>query len=348
MLWLTWRQFRAPTIVATAALALTALVLGLDGVHIVHLYHDSGIGGCQARGDCPVVAGNFLALVDSTILNHLPLLFGTALVAVPAVIGMFWGAPLLTRELESGTHRLAWSQGVTRTRWLAVNLAVIGLASMAAAGLFSLMVTWSASPIDAVSRDWLLPQTFSERGIVPVGYAAFAFALGVCAGMLIRHTVAAMAVTLAVFTAVQFAMRALRRYLIPPVHLVTTITALNGVEIRLPPHSPGQLTFAATASVPGEPGAWILASQTVDAAGRPAGTVPLSPAGTAGTLPVRACGPGTGPGCLAALHRLGYRQLVTYQPASRFWAFQWYETAIFVILALALAGICLWRIRRVS
>ena len=61
---------------------------------------------------------------------------------------MFWGAPLVARELETGTFRLAWTQSVTRTRWLAVKLALVGLASMAVAGLLSLILTWWSSPID--------------------------------------------------------------------------------------------------------------------------------------------------------------------------------------------------------
>ena len=52
---------------------------------------------------------------------------GCVLVALPALVGAFWGAPLVARELESGTYRLAWAQSVTRTRWLAVKLAVAGL-----------------------------------------------------------------------------------------------------------------------------------------------------------------------------------------------------------------------------
>jgi len=49
---------------------------------------------------------------------------------------------------------------------------------------------------------------------------------------------------------------------------------------------------------------------------------------------------------LAEVTRLGYRQQVTYQPSSRFWAFQWYETGIYTALTLGLAGFCFWRIRR--
>ncbi len=344
MLWMTWRQFRAQTIAAAAALAATALVLGLAGPHIAHLYKASGVSDCRAAADCAAAASNFLTEVNGSLVNHLPLLFGTALVAVPAITGIFWGAPLFTRELEPGTHRLAWTQGVTRTRWLAVNLVVIGLAAMAAAGLFSLLVTWSASPIDAVNMNWLQPAVFSERGIVPVGYAAFAFALGVAAGMLIRRTVPAMAVTLAIFTAVQFAMRALRQYLIAPNHLLAPITALTSASITMTPSGTGQMSITGAVYMPG---AWILANDIVNGAGHVVESIPIT---QAGTLSLQTCGTGQAGSqvCLGALHMSGYRQLVSYQPAIRFWEFQWYETAIFLGLALALAGFCLWRIRRLA
>jgi hypothetical protein len=343
MLWITWRQFRAQTIVAAAALAATAVILTLSGLHIARLYNAS-VAGCRARGDCGAARQNFLTQVNASLASHLPLLFGTALVAVPAIIGIFWGAPLLTRELESGTYRLAWSQGVTRTRWLVVNLAVIGAASMAAAGLFSLMVTWSASRIDAINMNWLQPAVFSERGIVPVGYAAFAFALGVTAGMLIRRTVPAMAVTLAVFTAAQFAMRAVRRYLIPPAHLTSPITGLTSLGIRVAPSGSGQLSVMPPANVPG---AWILVNQTVNAAGQPASSIAVP---ATGPFSIQSCGAGQASqqACIAGLYKAGYRQLLTYQPASRFWAFQWYETAIFLCLAILLAAYCIRRIRRIS
>ena len=119
------------------------------------------------------------------------------------------GRPLVTRELDAGTHRLAWTH-TTRTRWLVAKLAFVGLAAMAAAGLLSLAVSWWAGPIDAAvasrerharPRDLRLPadvgEIFDARGIVPIGYAAFAFALGVTVGVLVRRTLPAMAILLA-------------------------------------------------------------------------------------------------------------------------------------------------------
>ena len=46
--------------------------------------------------------------------------------------------------------------------------------------------------------------------------------------------------------------------------------------------------------------------------------------------------PGSVAPCMTA-H--GYREYLTYQPASRFWAFQGIETGIFMVLAAVLIGI---------
>ena len=345
MIWLTWRQFRGQAIVAVAALAVTGAALGVAGRHLAHLYNLSRAASCAAGHDCGGASTAFLNAVNATLINHLPLLFGTALIVVPAILGIFWGAPMITRELEAGTQRLVWSQSVSRSRWLAIKLAVTVAAAMATAGLFSLLVTWSAGPIDKVNLNRLQPAVFSERGIVPVGYAAFAVALGVFAGMLIRRTVPAMAVTLAIFTAVQFAMRALREFLLAPVRLISALNPADGLSITTRQGSgAAHLMLTGNASIPG---AWVLSTQVINAAGKVVSgvTLPASGPGSA-----QSCG-GSGPSdvarpCLVQLAGRGFRQLVTYEPASRFWTFQWYETAIFLALAAALAGFCFWFIRR--
>jgi hypothetical protein len=343
MIWLTWRQFRAQSVVAVAALAATAIVLGLAGARLAHLYAISGAAACRSARDCRAAIPGFTNLLNAGLVNHLPLLFGTAMIAVPAIIGIFWGAPLVTRDLETGTGLLVWNQSVSRTRWLATKLGLVGLASMTVAGLLSLMVTWSASLIDKVNMNWLQPAVFSERGVVPVGYAAFAFALGVSAGMLIRRSVPAMAVTLGIFTAIQFAMRELRAHLIAPLHAIVPIQDVTGTAISAGPAGTGSMTLSPAAG--NIPGAWIYSTQVLNAAGHVVQKVPLA---ASGTVSAASCGSPHGPAatCFAGLAQHGFRQLVTYQPASRFWVFQWYETAIFVAIAGALAALCIWWIRR--
>jgi hypothetical protein len=142
MIRFTWLQFRVHAAVALATLAGLAIVLAVTGSHLTHLFDRAGLNAaCLAaaggRNGCRV--GPFLdrttAYFDSAhVLN----------IAVPAVaglVGALWGAPLIAAELSAGTHRLAWTQSVTRTRWLLSKLLVAGGATVAVIGLLSLMVT---------------------------------------------------------------------------------------------------------------------------------------------------------------------------------------------------------------
>ncbi len=344
MIWLTWRQFRGQAAVGMAALLLVALVAVTSRARLDGVYAASGVAGCTARGDCAAKATSFLNQVNGSVLSHLPLLLGTALVAVPALIAMFWGAPVISSELETGTYRLAWSQSVTRSRWLTVKLGLIGLASLATVAAFSLMVTWAADPIDRVSMGRILPATFSERGIAPVGYAAFGVAFAVAAGTVTRRAIPAMGLTVAVLSAAEVAARWIRPHLIPPVSALLAITPsnINGIGIRMLRSGAGVLNVTGTTSATGR---WILATQIVNAAHQPVTGIPLT---AAGPLSVQSCAASRALSCLAYLARHGYRELVTYQPAGRFWALQVRETAIFVALAVAFTVFSFWRLHRLS
>ena len=179
---------------------------------------------------------------------------------------------------------------------------------------------------------------FATHGITPLGYAAFAFTLGVTAGTLIRRTIPAMAVTLAIFAAMQVAMPLwIRPNLIPADHTAIPASSVNnGPAIT----GPGGTTFTLNPEndVPGQPGAWLLASRTVNAAGQPVSSTPA-----ACTVTTIESSPPAFNDCLASQ---GIREVITYQPASRYWPFQWTETAIYLALALALAGYCFRRLSR--
>jgi hypothetical protein len=225
-----------------------------------------------------------------------------------------------------------------------VKLGLIGLGSLATVATFSLLVTWSADPIDQVGLGRILPATFSERGIAPVGYAAFGLALAVAAGTLIRRPIPAMGLTLAALTAAEVAARWIRPHLIPPVRVLSVLTPgdISGIGIRMLRSGTGVLTVTSTNSTAGR---WVLATQIVNAAHQPVTGIPLT---ATGPLSVQSCAPSRALSCLAYIARYGYRELVTYQPADRFWALQLRETAIFLALALALTVFGFWRIRRLS
>jgi hypothetical protein len=344
MIWLTWRQFRAQAITAAVALAAFAILLAVTGPHLARLYATSKIPGCQAATCANVVSAFFSKLngLDSVVY-----LLGIGLILLaPAIIGIFWGAPLIARELETRTFTLAWNQSITRTRWLMPKLALTGLAAMAVTEALSLSYVWWANPIDLAVGvgDTAVPRLFSlgpfsaaifaTHGITPLGYAAFAFTLATAVGALTRRTTPAMFVALAIFAAAQIAMPLfVRPHLVPASHTVASIYASDEVY--------GSLTADV---VPGQSGAWILSSQALNPAGQPVSAIPAAcanpPASTGEKGGTSAITPAQ------CMQSRGYREAISYLPTSRYWPLQGIETGIFLALALALAGCCFWRLNR--
>jgi len=353
MIRLSMLQLRVQAITAAVALIAFAVLLAATGPHLASLYAASGLRGCQPAS-CGQRASSFLQQVDSTspyaAVNPLSIIL---IALTPAVIGLFWGAPLLARELETGTFALAWSQSVTRARWLAVKLTVGGLAAISVTEALSLLFAWWAAPLgraaglggsgNSLAMNQFNPLAFVTHGITPLGYAAFAFTLGVTAGALIRRTVPAMAVTLAIFAALQIAMPLwIRPNLLPASHTTVPVTSETTLNLYTT-DSAHTFTFTlATDGLTGQPGAWIRSSGAADAAGHLVSTVVPS-----------ACSPaasrsGPGPALANCLASRGLRIAVTYQPASRYWPLQWTETGIYLVLSLALAGYCFRRLSRLS
>lgn len=305
MTWLTVRQFRVPALAggaASLAIVIYLLVLGMD-------IHHAGTGEL-ARYDAQISA------------------LGYALIAVPGIIGMFWGAPLIARELEAGTHRLVWNQSVTRGRWLAVKLAVIGVLSVAVTGAYSMLLTWAAGPLDTVEANRFAPLLFDARNIAPLAYAAFACTLGATLGLLLRRTVPAMAATFAIFVAIQILTPTLvRPNFVAPVDTTVALTA----------PTVDSLTFFGDDGTIGGlklPGAWIVStSPMLDTAGQDIGH----------TTRYSNClhAPDLG----ACFGKENLHVQASVQPADRYWTFQSYETALFAALTAILAGLCFWRIR---
>lgn len=342
MIRLTLRQFRAEAVAAVAALAAVAVLLAITGADLVRV-NDAFLAACATAGDC---ASSTNPVVDA--FRPLQIALPVTVMVAPAIVGMFFGAPLIARELETGTFRLAWTQTITRGRWLAVKLGLVGLAAMAVVGLLTWMVGWWTSPLDAITRDRFDPTNFGYHGVVPIGYAAFAFALGATTGLLLRRTVPAMAVTLAGFLAARLAVM----YWIRP-----SLAAPLQAPFPLSDASPG---FSLSALVGGGPidialrppeinlpNAWVYHAQLVDSAGNPPDQHVVETTCPA-LIQVARSGHLTKDDFQACVDKLSgtYHTVVTYQPASRFWPFQLAETGIYLAAALALCGLSYWWIRR--
>ncbi|MEV4179805.1 ABC transporter permease, partial [Nonomuraea sp. NPDC049709] len=336
MIWLTWRQFRGSAAMMAAVLVVLAAALALTGPGLATDY-SAGIADCTPDNTCDRFYDRFFDEYQTPFMA-----VSLVVLLLPALAGLFWGAPLITRELEASTHLLVWNQSITRGRWLTVKLGLMGLTAVAAAGLCGLAVTWWSDPLDksaAAGFGLMAPLVFGARGIAPMGYAAFAFVLGVTVGMLVRRTLPAMALTLAVFAAIQLAMPLLVRP-----HLSTPVTATfelgkgNVEHLGIPPNGSGRAQIMLSSVVPGDTGAWLLSTELLDPSGRTmAGgneeaAIPVST--TSG--PCAPQGAQRMDGCMAEINRLGYRQQATYHPLDRFWPFQWIETGIYALLTLGL------------
>jgi ABC-type transport system involved in multi-copper enzyme maturation permease subunit len=244
------------------------------------------------------------------------------------LIGAFAGAPVLARELETGTFRYTWTQGFGRCRWALAKLVLLAVALAAATGAAGVLVSWYYQPYFTPSSPALqlnemspFETLFILRGVAFPAWTMAAFTIGALAGMLIRRVVPAIIATLAGYAGLAVATAGLlrERYLAP---LVTAN-----------PNPPGT--------------AWTI-SQWWTKDGRFAfANPPLSlinqfcsarPAGRGKNAPF-----GTFAQCLAP-H--GYTQWTSYQPASRFWPFQWIEGGWLLALSALLIAATIWLVRR--
>ncbi len=340
MIWLSWRQFRVQALVALLALALAAaylVYLGLD----IRDAHDAYQARCRSEGECAEAAAQFRSAYGNTLL-----FLAAGFTLVPAVIGAFWGAPLIARELEAGTHRLVWNQSVTRGRWLLTRLLVVGLAAMAVSGAVSALLTWAAGPYDRVIKDRFSAIVFGARDIVPVGYAALAVVLGTVVGLLLRRTLPAMAFTLvATLGLLILVPNVVRPHLMSPetATLPMTTQAIN--EAR----NLGSITGGATIGglgVPDAPGAWVSHTSPL----RTADGASLSESEFTRCLdnPPETGAGGTFGDTAVCLGELDLHVDVSYHPEDRYWPFQWMETALYLMAGALLTAGALWRVRRLS
>ncbi len=328
--WVTWRQHRIALGGVAALLGVLALWLWLIGLQLHHAYaaasacHPTSSAACQ----------NLIATFDSM---NVFLKGGFILQPLPALIGAFVGAPVLARELETGTFRFAWTQGFGRWRWALAKLVLLGVAVVVVAEAFSLLLSWYYQPYLATSNQsvWaspspLSPGLFDLRGVAFAGWTLAAFAIGALAGMLIRRVVPAIVGTLAAYTGLALlAGNVLRQHYLAP------LVAKNS-------------NVATSAWITSE---WWTKSGKFAFGGRP--PLSLLPKLCPSSFQTGAGGPGgagiLGSGSLSPTQCLvqhGYTQWADYQPASHFWPFQWIEGGWLLALSVLLIAITVWLVRR--
>lgn len=320
LVWVAWRRYRTTLLATLGLLAVVAAYLLLRG----HQMRDefASVQACapQSSAGCRFAFARFRDAYASAGL------LGALLVWLPAVIGAFAGAPLLARELETGTFRYTWTQGVGRTRWVlgVVVAGAIGVAALAAS-LGGLMGWYDHALVVSGVEQRLHASLFPLTGVAVVGWALVAFAIGVLAGLLSRRVLAAVALTLAAWTGLAFlAAGVLRPHYLAP--LVTSGDEVSAGDLEIQQwwsHGGVRVSDAQVDRV-----LQSIGAQPVDG-----GTIKVGP-GTSQVDPVQ------------YLVQHGYTQWTSYQPDSRYWPFQWVELGWLTLLSVVLLATAVWLVRR--
>ena len=300
MIWVLWRQHRAQAAIAAAAVLAFAAPVLITGRRLT-----DALTACRSGDTCGGLFDGYQAM--TTLVN--------ITVAVPLLVGVFWGATVVCREVEAGTTALVWAQSITRRRWLWSKLATLFVFTVAASAAVAGLVTWWSNTHNAQVESRFNGLQFDIQGVTPVGYALFASALGFLAGVLWRRTLPAMATTIGAFVGVRIA-----------------------IENYLRPHfmAPVVRSFPMSASGDVPSGSFIVSKELTLHGRVLSGRV---------DAPTACSRSGTRTSMDECLNASGFRFRVTYQPGGRYWGFQWTEFAIFAVLAVLLvaAGVVVLR-----
>lgn len=320
--WVVWRRYRATLGAIVAVLALLACYLVIDGERMRSAYatYTSCTPARSAR--CEFAWQNFRDGYGQ------PGVISVVLLLLPGIVGAFAGAPILARELETGTFRYAWTQGVGRMRWSVAVLVSGALGVALVVGAFGVLVSWYQQPMAATGITPRLHATvFPVTGLAAAGWALAGFGLGAVAGLLWRRVLPALATAFAAWFGLAFLGANVLRpsYLAP---LTTTRLQLPATDL------PIDRWWTKGGVRVGDAQLKSVLNTIGFQAPSGSGKITVSP-GTGGTVdPVQ------------YLLKHGYVQVTSYQPDSRYWPFQWIEFGWLVALSAVLLTTALWLLRR--
>jgi hypothetical protein len=264
-------------------------------------------------------------LLASLFLNqygpYIP--FAAGLLLLPILLGVLVGAPLVAREYEQRTRLLLWMQSITRTRWLIVTLALVVGAELLTSVILLALLSWWYQPFDQLIGKFN-QVAFDFTGPVFLASSLMALAVGIAAGALTRRTVLAICLTLALVATIRIVVEFNLRPNYQPQIVVNWPFAQGNDQGSL-----GQDTPPVTLGRED----WQIGSGFLDPQGQQTHGIycnepnPTSP--------------------LKCAKDEGYRgNYLAYQPASRFWTFQWIETGIYLAITAVALGLTVWWVRR--
>jgi ABC-type transport system involved in multi-copper enzyme maturation permease subunit len=305
--WLTWRQHRWTVLsLAVAVGAFLGYVLWTNS----QLAATSGVQqGCGP--DC--TGSQFFGIFyGPRQLADYQMYFSTV---AAGVIGVFLGAPMVSREYEQRTNLLVFGQDVTPLRWLASKASLLGVVAVGLGFAVGMVGATLADTLHSLDYGYNLFEGvgFEMSPLVQAGYALFAFAVGLVWSVVTRRTSVAMGGTVAVFAVTRVVVAMIRPYYETPVR-----STLSGV----------------------------FTGPSVDALHVDSGYLDL--AGNPAAHGISCAGPlaqsDQFDNCMRANGMSAY--YVDYQPIGRLDTFRLIEFAIFAGLAVVLFTVTWFRMRR--
>jgi hypothetical protein len=253
---------------------------------------------------------------------------------LPFLIGLILGTPLVAGELEAKTNRLAWTQGVTRTRWLLVSWLTLVIPVVTAMSLLALTVQWWLTHVrasDFVGTGLIQSNQFGISGVAPIAAAVFALSFGACVGALWGRMSWSVAAT---FVGLWLVLGTMMGWIVPSLAPQVAVP----VSAAKLPSSLGWLVSAGVRRIPDVhvgPHASSVTSIVQHCTNIANSSSNLQSGGGHVSLVYLTC-----------LNGHGVQAVDFYQPPSHYWILQWREAGVYFVLVAALLGLSMWLVRR--
>lgn len=331
----TWISHRGALIALAAATVVLAVLIAVPATW-ANATDPKAALACVGHPVGAPCAASYAALARAHTWADL---LGFALLLLPVAAGVFVGAPLVAREVESGSHRFFWTQGAGRQRFELRRLVLLVAAAAACACLLGLLMGWLVHPLEAAGLTSQWDARFFNSTVVALpAWTVFGLALGACVGALVRRAVPAMAVT-------AVAAGGLTVYAWEPAtgsfgSLTTRILRIDPVAVRVSGSVLG-LGGPGTGSVIAPPRSWVVRAWVTSPRGRRYGTETFWTSALARHI-VRV---GTPVRWLASHH---FSNWYSYQPGERLWNFEGGLAAALVLAAVLLCWATAGIVRRLG
>jgi ABC-type transport system involved in multi-copper enzyme maturation permease subunit len=367
MNWLIWKQHRKMFVILIAILALYTALVVPTGLHFWHTYQHAK-ATCGQTNTCANLSGELLQSGWDSNLNPSQPGGGVNLVvllilALPFLLGMFVGVPLIAREYNDNTNLLIWTRSISRRKWLTTKLAWTLIATAVFAGIFVALTTWWSKTGNTLYVNRFDTVKFDLQGIAPIAYAIFAVSLGIALGTWLKRIMFAIGLTLAIFLAAQILIGSFLRphYMTPWAYNAPVVQQANAdanasgdpLSAQAPPNSGASWVVSGSlVSKTGQSISWsnppqkCIVTHPDNGGNAPSGShssavgvAPSKDGAVRDAILSRNGGPAVDLDCLGTI---GYHWNTEYQPAYRYWDFQRIEAALYLGLTLIPIGATYW------